>query len=128
MGMIKLPNMRFYTYNGVFDEEKKLGQQISVDVVIHYPIETAVRDDDLNTTISYVDIYELVKDVATQQSFNLMESLANAILMALLKQWHQVEGIEVAISKDYIPLAGIYDPFIISVSGTPADLAKWCDQ
>ncbi len=34
MGMIKLPNMRFYTYNGVFDEEKKLGQQISVDVVI----------------------------------------------------------------------------------------------
>lgn len=23
MGMIKLPNMRFYTYNGVFDEEKK---------------------------------------------------------------------------------------------------------
>ncbi|MGR8773936.1 dihydroneopterin aldolase [Leuconostoc citreum] len=88
MGMIKLPNMRFYTYNGVFDEEKKLGQQISVDVVIHYPIETAVRDDDLNTTISYVDIYELVKDVTTQQSFNLMESLANAILMALLKQWH----------------------------------------
>ncbi|MCK8605582.1 dihydroneopterin aldolase [Leuconostoc citreum] len=86
MGMIKLPNMRFYTYNGVFDEEKKLGQQISVDVVIHYPIETAVRDDDLNTTISYVDIYEIVKDVTTQQSFNLMESLANAILMALLKQ------------------------------------------
>lgn len=43
MGKIKLPNMRFYTFNGVHAEEKRLGQQLSVDVVVHYPIERLVQ-------------------------------------------------------------------------------------
>lgn len=61
MGTIHLPNMRFYTYNGVFAAEKQLGQPLSIDVMVTYPIETAVHDDDLNTTISYVDIYQEVE-------------------------------------------------------------------
>lgn len=125
MGTIHLPNMRFYTYNGVFDEEKKLGQQIAVDVTVHYPIETAVKDDDLTTTISYVDVYETVKNTVTTQPFNLMESVANTLLIKLLSQFQNVERIDVAVHKDYIPLPGIYDPFIITVSGTPQDLEKW---
>lgn len=127
MGMIHLPNMRFYTYNGVFDEEKKLGQQIAVDVTVHYPIETAVKDDDLSTTISYVDVYQRVEAIVTTSQFNLMESLANALLVALLTQFPQVDKIGVAVHKDYIPLPGIYDPFIIQVSGTPTDLSKWAE-
>ncbi len=124
MGMIHLPNMRFYTYNGVFDEEKKLGQQIAVDVTVHYPIETAVKDDDLTTTISYVDVYETVKTIVTTKQFNLMESVANTLLSALLTQFPQVTQIDVAVHKDYIPLPGIYDPFVITVSGTPADIIQ----
>ncbi|GHC26084.1 dihydroneopterin aldolase [Leuconostoc lactis] len=127
MGMIHLPNMRFYTYNGVFDEEKKLGQQIAVDVTAHYPIETAVKDDDLSTTISYVDVYQRVEAIVTTSQFNLMESLANALLVALLTQFPQVDKIDVAVHKDYIPLPGIYDPFIIQVSGTQTDLSKWAE-
>ena len=84
MGMIHLPNMRFYTYNGVFDEEKKLGQQIAVDVTVHYPIETAVKDDDLSTTISYVDVYQRVEAIVTTSQFNLMESLANALFIRII--------------------------------------------
>ena len=97
MGMIHLPNMRFYTYNGVFDEEKKLGQQIAVDVTVHYPIETAVKDDDLSTTISYVDVYQRVEAIVTTSQFNLMESLANTLLVALLTQFPQVDKIDVAV-------------------------------
>ena len=57
MGQIQITNMRFYTHNGVFAEEKTLGQQISVDVAVDYDIEHQVKDDDLTTTISYADVY-----------------------------------------------------------------------
>lgn len=124
MGKIQLPNMRFYTYNGVFDEEKKMGQQIAVDVTLHYPIETAVVDDDLNTTISYVDVYEAVATFVQGHQFNLMESLANGILWDLLAQFPTVEQVAVTVHKDYVPMPGVYDPMMISVSGTPADLER----
>lgn len=125
MGTIKLPNMRFYTYNGVLKAENELGQQISVDVTIHYPIETAVKDDDLETTVSYVDVYETVEKLVTTRQFKLIESLAQSLLVKLLSQFQQVTSIDVSVHKFYIPLPGIYDPFIISVSGTPSDLERW---
>ena len=40
--------MKFYTYNGVFAEEKKLGQKLEIDVDMQYPIEERVQHDDLN--------------------------------------------------------------------------------
>ncbi len=120
--------MRFYTYNGVLKAENELGQQISVDVTIHYPIETAVKDDDLETTVSYVDVYETVEKLVTTRQFKLIESLAQSLLVKLLNQFQQVTRIDVSVHKLYIPLPGIYDPFVISVSGTPNDLELWEHQ
>lgn len=39
--------MAFNTYNGVFAEEKKLGQKIEIDCEMDYPIETMVKTDEL---------------------------------------------------------------------------------
>ncbi|GMA70173.1 7,8-dihydroneopterin aldolase [Leuconostoc litchii] len=124
MGTIHLPNMRFYTYNGVFSAEKQLGQPLSIDATVTYPIEVAVHDDDLNTTISYVDIYQAVEKRVNNTQVNLIESLANDILFDLLAQFKQAEKVLVAVKKHAIPLPGIYDPFVITVSGTQADLVK----
>ena len=44
--------MAFNTYNGVFAEEKKLGQKIEIDCEMDYPIETMVRTDELDETVS----------------------------------------------------------------------------
>ncbi|MCT4377132.1 dihydroneopterin aldolase [Leuconostoc suionicum] len=124
MGTIHLPNMRFYTYNGVFAAEKQLGQPLSIDVMVTYPIETAVHDDDLNKTISYVDIYQEVEKKVTSTQVNLIESLANDILFDLLKHFELAEKVVVSVKKHAIPLPGIYDPFVITVSGTQGDLLK----
>ena len=35
--------MKFHTYNGVFAEEKKLGQKLEIDVDMQYPIEERNR-------------------------------------------------------------------------------------
>lgn len=91
MGQIQITNMRFYTHNGVFAEEKTLGQQISVDVAVDYDIEHQVKDDDLTTTISYADVYDIIRDYVTQHDFNLMESVANGALTALLTAFPMAE-------------------------------------
>ena len=44
--------MSFHTYNGVFPEEKRMGQRLEIDVELTYPIEEQVKNDDLTETVS----------------------------------------------------------------------------
>ena len=116
MGKIKLPNMRFYTFNGVHAEEKQLGQQLSVDVVVHYPIERLVHGDDLATTISYSVVYRTVERVVTTNQFDLIESVALLVMRTLQTEFPQATQVDVAVTKHALPVPGIYDPFTVSVS------------
>ena len=98
MGQIQITNMRFYTHNGVFAEEKTLGQQISVDVTVDYDIEHQVKDDD----------------------FNLMESVANGALNALLSAFPLAEKIRLSVKKYSVPIVGVFDDIIITVERSHA--------
>lgn len=109
--------MTFYTYNGVFDEEKKLGQKIEVDVSIDFPIEDVVKNDDLNTTISYVNVFNVVKEFVKNNSFNLIESLANNLLNNLLNEFKKASLITLKVRKYSVPINGIFDDVEIEVSG-----------
>lgn len=62
MGQIRINNMVFHTYNGVFAEEKRMGQRLEVDLDMSYPIETAVQHDELTETVSYADVYDTTKE------------------------------------------------------------------
>ncbi|MBO8441648.1 MAG: dihydroneopterin aldolase [Firmicutes bacterium] len=117
MGKININNMTFYTYNGVFDEEKKLGQKIEVDVSIDFPIEDVVKNDDLNTTISYVNVFNVVKEFVKNNSFNLIESLANNLLSNLLNEFKKARLITLKVRKYSVPINGIFDDVEIEVSG-----------
>lgn len=117
MGQIAISKMRFYTYNGVFAEENKLGQQISIDIIIDYPIEEKVKDDDLTTTISYADVYEDIKNYVSKNNFNLLETLANNLLRFLLDKYSLANEIKLTVHKHYVPMPGIYDDVSVSVSG-----------
>ena len=120
MGQIQITNMRFYTHNGVFAVEKTLGQQISVDVTVDYDIEHQVKDDDLTTTISYVDVYDIIRDYVTQHDFNLMESVVNGALNALLSAFPMAEKIRLSVKKYSVPIVGVFDDIIITVEGSHA--------
>jgi dihydroneopterin aldolase len=120
MGQIQITNMRFYTHNGVFSEEKTLGQQISVDVTVFYDIEHQVKDDELSTTISYAAVYEQVRDYVTHHDFNLMESVANGVLTTLLAAFPLAEKIQLSVKKYSVPIAGVFDDVIIKVEGRNA--------
>lgn len=117
IGKINIHNMTFYTYNGVLDEEKKLGQKIEIDISIDFPIESVVKNDDLNTTISYVNVFNVVKKFVENNSFNLIESLANNLLNNLLNEFKKANLITLKVRKYSVPINGIFDNVEIEVSG-----------
>lgn len=110
--------MSFHTYNGVFAEEKKLGQKLEVDAELTYPIEAKVVSDDLAETVSYADVYQTVADFVLNNNYDLIESVANQLLKLLFTTYPTIEAITLRVRKYSVPIAGIFDNIEIEVSGS----------
>ncbi|WP_430490848.1 dihydroneopterin aldolase [Lactiplantibacillus pentosus] len=119
MGMIRINNLRFHTFNGVLPEERRNGQQLGLDIAIKYPIETKARHDDVHETINYAAVRDVVDDFVTTHSYKLIESLANHLLETLLASFPTVDAINIKIRKYSVPMPGIFDNVEIEVEGTP---------
>lgn len=115
MGAIRITNMQFHTYNGVYPEEQKLGQRLSIDVELRLPIELQVQHDDLQETVDYGAVYKTVAAFVTTHHYQLIEMLANQLL-AELKRRFAVSGITLRIRKGAVPINGIFDTVEIEVS------------
>lgn len=121
MGKIRVNNMVVYTHNGVFPEERRLGQRLEVDLELAYPIEQRVQHDDLNETVSYADVYATARDFLRGHQFKLIESAANGLLRRVLTDYPTLTGATVRIRKYGVPIDGAFDNVEIEVRGGHSD-------
>ena len=108
MDKITLKNMVFYAYHGTESHEQKGGQKFQIDVEMSLDLSKAIESDSLEDTVSYPDVYTLIKGVVQKEQFNLIESLANAIALAILENFH-VGEVTVRIRKPGAIIGGILD-------------------
>jgi len=101
--------MRFYGYHGVFAEENKLGQQFYVDLELKMDLERAGRTDDLDETISYVDIHALTKSIVEGSPFKLVEALTSNIASRLLEAYTMINEVTVRVTKPHPPFEIHFD-------------------
>lgn len=116
MGVIRIHNLRFHTFNGVLPEERQNGQQLAIDVALDYPIETRVKHDELSETISYAAVRDVVDTFVNEHSYKLIESLANDLLAVLLERF-PAQKATLKVRKYSVPMPGIFDDVEIEVSG-----------
>ncbi|RDY24634.1 dihydroneopterin aldolase [Romboutsia maritimum] len=115
MDKILLNNLGFYGYHGVLKEESVLGQKFFIDIELYVDTKEAGQTDDMNKSVSYAEVYDVVKDVAENKRFNLIEALAENIAAEVLEKFNLVEKIMVRIKKPEAPVNGIYDYFGVEI-------------
>lgn len=115
MDKILLNNLGFYGYHGVLKEESVLGQKFFIDIELYVDTKEAGQTDDMNKSVSYAEVYDVVKDVAENKRFNLIEALAENIAVEVLEKFNLVEKIMVRIKKPEAPVNGIYDYFGVEI-------------
>ncbi|WP_267201134.1 dihydroneopterin aldolase [Limosilactobacillus kribbianus] len=118
IGKIRLNNMVFHTYNGVFSAERQLGQKLEIDCEMTYPIERAVVHDQLDETVSYADVYEAIRQFVQDHHYQLIESLANHLGQSLLEKFPRLQEIRLKIRKYNLPIDGVLDNAEIEVHFT----------
>ena len=101
---LQIKNAIYYAYHGVANAEKALGGRYQVDLDIWYNAEPAINSDDVNDAINYQDVLYVVSDIIQNDNFNLIEALANEILVVLLESYPKIEKITTRIRKLNAPV------------------------
>lgn len=100
---IELSDLHIYAFHGVFPFEREIGNEFVVDLKVTVIYSSALADDNLENTVSYSDIYQVVKEEMAR-SCNLLETVAYRIGERIKSTWKQVESGFVRITKSKPPI------------------------
>lgn len=124
MDKIIMKNMAFYSYHGVFKEEKKLGQKFFIDATLYLNLKQAGISDNLNHSVNYGQVYEIIKDIVEKENFDLLEALAEKVCHTIILDFNMIQRIQLEIRKPEAPVSGIFDYFAVSIDRKRSDYEK----
>lgn len=104
---VRLDAVRFVASHGVFEQEAAVGNDFVVDMEVRYLSDLdTMASDDLTHTVSYADLYAIVKQqMATRCA--LLETVAARIISCVYTRWPNIIETRVSIRKVSPPIAGI---------------------
>ncbi len=98
MSTIYIKNLVIEAKHGVHDYEKVNPQRFRIDLDLEVTTPEAFVSDDVNDTVSYSDIRQTVIDTVQDNTFDLIERLAQAIIDAISAD-KRINTITVSIQK-----------------------------
>ena len=116
MDKICVSGMMFYGYHGVYSEENKLGQRFKADVILKLDLRVAGKCDDLDKTVDYGNVYNVVKQIIEGPPKKLIEAVAEDIADQLLKTFSRVQECVVKVIKPEPPIAGHFDSIAVELT------------
>jgi dihydroneopterin aldolase len=115
MGLITIEGIRVFAYHGHLPEEAILGAHFMVSVWVTTDTEEVEKTDDLNHTVDYVRIIELVKEQMAIRS-NMIECPAKRIVDVILLL-HKVQKVKVEVEKIQPPIDAAFDKISVTTEG-----------
>ena len=105
MGIIRLENIRTFSYHGCLEEESRIGSDYLVNLEVKTDLRKARDTDNLADTVDYVHLNKIVIDEMAIRS-KLLEHAAERIIKRIFHEIPSVSRIMVAVSKINPPIGG----------------------
>ena len=115
MDSIIARGLTFQACHGVEAQEKITPQTFKVDLEMFLDLENAGQTDDLQNTVNYDQVFHLVEKIVTEQSYNLIEALAEEIARTLLSAFPILQSVEVTVYKPEAPVQGEFEYFAVKI-------------
>jgi dihydroneopterin aldolase len=95
---IFLDDMRFYAYHGVMEQERRVGGEYGVSLVVEADLTQAIATDDVADTVNYAELYELVKREMAVPS-KLLEHVAGRIGQSAMDKFDRITALTIRVTK-----------------------------
>ncbi|MBR5600122.1 MAG: dihydroneopterin aldolase [Bacteroidaceae bacterium] len=102
---IQLKGVHLYAHHGVMEQERTIGAWFTVDIELEISEYSCLESDNIEGTVSYADVYEIIsREMATPS--RLLENVCYRISKAIYEAFGQVKGITMTLTKDTPPMGG----------------------
>ena len=100
---IELKGLQFFSFHGLYEEEKIIGGEFKVDLLVKFSEEKHITT--IEQTINYAALYAIVKEEMNQPR-KLLETLAQSIADKIHAAYPSLKEIDIRIEKKNPPIAG----------------------
>ena len=100
---ITLTGLTVFGYHGVFDFERRQGQEFTIDLTLRLSLAAAAASDDVADTVHYGELADRVAAVIAGEPVNLIETLAQRIADVALDD-PRVQHATVTVHKPHAPI------------------------
>ena len=111
---ITLTGLRAFAHHGVFDHERRDGQQFIIDVVAHLDLRAAAAGDELAATVHYGVLAEQVVAAVETDPVDLIETVAERVAAVVL-QHGAVWQTTVTVHKPQAPITVPFDDVSVTI-------------
>ena len=116
---IQVEGINVYGTHGVYDQEKKNGQNFKIDLLIELKKNILnfenYKSESFENTINYENLVNEVINVSDNNSFDLIETFAYEILNSLRK-YNNISKVTVTIHKPNSPLKELVENISVTAS------------
>ena len=112
---IVLTGLRATGHHGVFEHERKDGQEFVIDVTVHLSLDEAAAGDDLAQTVNYGELAERVVAAVETNPVDLIETVAERVAAVVLG-FSRVDVVDVTVHKPSAPITVPFGDVAVSIT------------
>jgi dihydroneopterin aldolase len=101
--LITIAGLRVRGHHGVYDVERRAGQEFVVDAVLELDVSAAAASDDVADTVDYGELAEALAGVVAGEPVKLLETLATRLASLCLED-SQVAAATITVHKPQAPV------------------------
>jgi dihydroneopterin aldolase len=103
---ILLKDIKLYGYHGVFEKEQEIGQYFHINIELTLDLKKAGITDELENTVDYSKVYDIIKNINNNNKFRLIESFAHNISEEIMSTFDKIKDVTVQVRKPDAPIDG----------------------
>ncbi|MEV6244298.1 dihydroneopterin aldolase [Lentzea sp. NPDC051838] len=111
---IALTGLRVRGNHGVFEHEKRDGQEFVVDITLWLDLSSASRTDSLAETYHYGELAEMAAKIIGGEPCDLIETVAGRIADAAMTDT-RLHAVEVTLHKPSAPIPLTFDDVSVTI-------------
>ena len=98
-------DIKVYAFHGCMEEEGRIGSDYIVNLEVEADMVKPAKSDSLEDAVDYLSLNKIVNEEMSIRS-KLLEHVAQRIIDRVLKQYPEVESVEVLVAKQNPPIGG----------------------
>ena len=115
MDRLSVRGIAVHGHHGVFDFERRDGQEFVIDLALAIDTRLAAQNDDLQDTVDYGTLVDEVRSAVANDPVDLIETLAQRIADVCLRHPH-VEAVEVTVHKPHAPIQATFEDVALTIN------------